>query len=67
MNWFFGSDKDDELPPTPESMNGEHGYINDSIRFLAKGQRRIFTRLARIELLVGLGIVVALAVLSSSL
>ncbi len=66
MNWFFGNDKDDELPP-PMPMNGEHGHLNDNIRFLARGQRRIFTRLARIEILLGAGVVVAIAVLTASL
>ncbi len=63
LNWFFGSDEDDELMPPPEPMNGDHGHLYDSMNFLARGQRRIFTRLARIELAVGLGVVLAMSVL----
>ena len=52
MSWWFGSDKDDDLPPKPLTLNGEHGHINDNLRFVLKNQRRLFTRMNRVELLI---------------
>ena len=37
-------------------MNGENGHINANLRFVIKNQRRLFTRMNRVELMIAAGI-----------
>ncbi|KKN54911.1 hypothetical protein LCGC14_0588040 [marine sediment metagenome] len=66
MKLWFGADSEDDLPVLP-SMNGEHEHIWKALIRVWNGQRRIHTRLARLEALIALGVAVALLALGAQL
>lgn len=58
MRWWFGSDNEDDTPPS--DMNGDH-------RALWSACHRIHTRLARMEVLVALGVTIGLLALAAQI